>query len=1431
MKKLGLDLGSSSIGWCIREDENIREKGVITFQSGMMKGQFGYSSATADRRTARSKRRLIQARKYRKWELLKVLLNEFVPLNKIELECWSKYTKGKIQKFPENEKFLKWLACDFGYEGGGKFNNPYELRVSAIDNKLSKHEFGRSLYHIIQRRGYKNIGEVNEETEKQKIRRIENGFDVSLKKNRTIAEALKNDYLNVGERARNQYPYREEYQNEIELICKGQGYDISRNEKGVYNNDFVQKLYHAIIWQRPLRSQKGNIGKCTLEPTKPRCPVSHPVYEVFRALSFINSIKYYDDNGEKHNISKEKRNLLFEQLFLKRDKNFKFEEIRKFLDKQFNSKKKYNYPYDEKKKIYDTSVSGMPICNGLIKTIGDKTNEVISNIHNYNISNASKIINGYSIYDLWHILFESEENYLKDFASKKLNIENEKNKKGEEYNPFAKLKNAVLTGYADLSIKAMVKIIPFLKEGFLYNEAVVLAKIPELFGEKWKQEKEKIYEIIRFSNETYNWYKTIIGITNNLIDQYKGLDENIYAYKDYAYELGNEHDSEIKKACVGYFGEKSWKNNVNKDEIFKEVKKYYQSFLKDSKRAYHEVPLLSNIFKEQLKIKNIIIDGNLYHHSNRENIYGKPDVDKKTGLEILPKPRIDSIKNPMFNKSLSILRKFINELIFNGSIDNDTEVIVEVASELNDNNKRAAIERYQNERKNKREKYREFLNEFKEKENSSINVNEGIPIFELWTEQIFLETENDTKEIISNKNNNEIHKEKDALKRYELWMEQKGQCMYTGKMISIKQLFSNEIDIEHTIPRSLLPDNSMANQTVCYAWYNRDKKRKLLPIYCDNYSQDKVGWGTKIEDRLENWIQIRDGYKEQYEKRNKPFGHEDETKKNNRIKDKHYYKMHYDYWKDKVGRFTAEEVNDSLARRQLVDTQMVSKYAREFLKTYFKKVSVQKGSVTADFRKIYSIQEQNEIKSRNKHTHHAIDASVLTLIPTNSSHRDRILNKMYETYENKKTQYTATPYSGFNSQKLILDIENNTLIVNYEKDKILKKTSKVVRKRGEIQFVKNKNGEFLLDKDGKKILKVAMGDTVRSPLFKDTFLAKIKDVERYSDGQPMRTDVDWKYKQGKEEFIFTVRKPIKDVLSKIDDIIDPIIKEIIREQKDNAIDPQGKKIRHVRIKTKVGQLVKDRINYRSKHDYKNHYYSAAGSVPYAILLQKSNKGKPKREIIPIASFEVASTHKKTGKFDIDNYIRKKYPEFKDYTDKKLLKVGQKVIVLKNAEEFEKRFNLNFQTKRLYVITQFSESIWLKYHLEAQAGGDIDEAVKVTKDQLLRKYEIQYEIPEVVEDISINDSKKRKADYDKKRYSFAQIDSFRFKRLMEKIDLNKIKQIKKELDKFKKHSGTIEVEGNTPLLKMSKENWNFLYEGPKDKGYDFEISLLGKIKIH
>ncbi|MDE0470798.1 MAG: hypothetical protein OXH57_02560 [Ekhidna sp.] len=1368
MKKLGLDLGSSSTGWSLREDEEFIGNGVVTFEAGMSKGQSGgYSSPTKDRREARAKRNLIKARKQRKWELLKILIEKnFVPIEKYELEVWSRYKKGQLRKFPETETFLKWLACDFRYNNQKNYKNPYELRIAALDGKVSDHEFGRALYHLVQRRGYRNIGvpffedeqyestEKDKETKDQLERREKEGFKEAMDKHGVLSKALKNDFLDKGKRARNQYTLRREYQYEFEQICEKQDYDISKCENS-YNDCFIQSLWKAIIWQRPLKSQKGNIGKCTLEPSRLRCPASHPIFEIFRAFSFINTIKYAtNSNEEKKPIAQDLRNALFEEVFLKGKDNFEFEDIRKFLDKKTGSKKQYNYPVNEKGE-YDTSVSGMPITKGLISIFGDEVKKAVCTLEQYNIGTAPKIIHGkYSIYDLWHILFDFDEAYLKKYAVnslKALKVENKENGKGEVPNPFAKLKQSVQSGYASLSLKAMCKIIPFLKEGYLYNDAVVLAKIPELLGEEWETQKDEIIQALQTVNNAYDDHKTIINITNKLINQWKADVElwrngkgQVKAWKDYTYKLDHYDEEDISKTCAGYFGEESWKDKgEDQQKILASVRREYQTFYRDEKRDYRPVPKLSDLFKEELRKRGISIDGDLYHHSVKENRYLKKYLntktgefelpeDTKTGLSLLPEAITESIKNPMFNKAMSMLRKVINELIKSGKVDEDTEVIVEVARELNNNNERAAIERYQKERERNKKEYREMLEEHNIKPTDS------------------------------------------NIKKYELWLEQDKKCMYTGDSISFTDLFSDEskIDIEHTIPKWILPDNTMANQTVAYAWYNREEKREVLPSLLPNFNKDVEGEGTAITHRLDLWRRKRDKWESDFKKYKLPKSDDGEmikkrgiTKKDQRIQNKHYSKKRYDYWADKIARFEAKEVKDGWARRQLVDTQMVSKYAREFLKSYFKKVAVQKGEVTAVFRKIYGFEKEDEIKSRDKHTHHAIDAAVLTLIPANSSNREKMIKEYHKRKENKRKENKQTtqekPFASFNSQTLIDNIESGTLIVNYTTDTMLKQTVKNVRKRGRLQY---------LDKGKDKLLK-DKGDTIRSQLFKENYLGKIRNVKRDADGKPMRDEQGrWVFESGKNEFTFTKRVPVrkdeKGEIKYVDtkNIIDPKIRDIVANAKaKNGVlkDAQGKTIRHVRIKVKTGREVKKRLNYLSKHDYKNKFYSEAGSIPYAIMVEKEKE----RELIPLPSFEIAKAYKdlnirRWDDADIEKYLSKCHPELSDYPSKRLLRVGQKVIVFKSDEEYDQKEDLAFQMNRMYYITKLSDadkSIWLTYHLEARSEKDIKQERKQRG-------------------VSVR-------------------------------------------------LANIEKEGDTPLLKMSSKNWNYLYEGE-----DFEINLLGAMKF-
>ena len=1413
MKRLGLDLGSSSLGWAILDiyESKIIKQGVITFDTGMVKDKNGYTSPTRDRRMTRSGRNLIRSRKYRKWSLLKILIkHDFVPLNEEELNDWSKYEKGKIRKFPSNTRFLKWLACDFSYQQNGKkHKNPYELRVKAIDEKLTKHELGRVLYHLIQRRGYKDIGGQDDETKKQLERRSKEGLDNAIKENRTLAEALQKDFLQKDKRARTQYPYRYEYEHELEVICKQQGYNIDKDNKGNYQDGLVEKLWKAIIWQRPLRTQKGNIGKCTFEPSRQRCPISHPIFEVFRAWQYINTIKYFDQNDNKQPLPIEHKRELFDFL-LKKDKNFKFEEVKEFLDKKAGKDQKYNYISKEGK--YDSSVSGMPICKELINLFGDKAKEAILSIEDEDENKSSKIVKSkikrankkeaeadYSIYDLWHFLFNFDKEFLETFAQNNLGIANELSKKGGESNPMVKIQEKMIQGYADLSVKAIRKILPFLKEGYLYDKAVLLAKIPDILGDRWIEHKSLILEILEQSYNTYIYRKQIIDITNTLIDMHKGLPcEDKFAYKDYSYTIKRDDETDIECCCENHFGEKSWPKVENRDEIKRDVKEQYQSYFADNKRAYKTIPSLTEVFKKLLNDNKIALNGELYHHSNRENIYNKKlDINYKTGekrlptrknnkgieIEILPIPLIDSIKNPMFNKA----------------------------------------------RRDERDKIRTFLEQYKTEENQHFNIEEKIPVFELWTEQIFDKPKenkhfNKAQEILS----------KEEKERYKLWLEQKGQCMYTGKMISITELFSNETDIEHTIPRSKVPDNTMANKTIAFKWYNEQIKKDKIPSECPNYLKDEEV-GTAIIPRLDKWKELRDRYQKLYEDRKKAKGREDENAKNKRIQDKHNYKFYFDYWDDKVSRFEATEIKSGWVRRQLTDTQLTSKYAREFLKLYFKKVFVQKGSITSEFRKILGIQGQEEIKERGRHTHHTIDAFVLTLIPTNSSYKEDILKKYYLWLKSKDNvileeleKSKKVLLQGISIQKMIQTIENTTLVYNFHKDTILVQSNKIVRHRGKIQYVKNKSGQYILDKNGNRIIKRTKGDTVRSEVFDQTYIVKIRDVERDEKGKPIRENGDWKYKTGKEEFVFVKREPINRVKSSeknINSIVDPQIRKLVKEQKNNSVirDSQNNIIRHVRIHTKAGREVKQRINYESKYDYKNKFYSEAGSIPYAILLQKIHKGRNIKNIIPIPSFEIAKIHKQEGKFDIESCIQRFHPNYKDNNwNKQLLKVGQKVLVLKNDSEYNKRNDIDFQQKRLYFITQFEEKrILLIYHLETRSKTEISDEIKTIKDSILASIETSLDIPIIEEDTTIKDNKERKQDYEKRKYDFNK----RIDIISQYLKKEDIEAIKKKLEQYKTESSIIEIEGKTPLLKMSRNNWNFLYEG-----IDFDTTITGNLNF-
>ena len=319
-KILGLDLGTNSIGWAVVETDdnlnfNLSEKGVRIFQEGVKLEKGNEVSRAAERTKYRSSRRLKYRRRLRKINTIKALTKyNFCPdLTKKELYQW-RYKKI----YPTDNRFREWLLT---YEDENR--NPYFFRAISAEKKLNlqkeddRYKLGRAFYHLAQRRGFlSNRLEKTKEREGEIKRQIN---EISEKKgNRTLGQYFYELYKS-GEKIRTLYTSRNEhYLEEFEKICK-----IQELEEKIKN-----ELHRAIFYQRPLRSQKGLVGKCPFEKNKPRCPVSHPLFEEYRMLSFINNIKIKTPDEEKMRcLSKDEVNKILPLFFKKSKEHFKFEEI------------------------------------------------------------------------------------------------------------------------------------------------------------------------------------------------------------------------------------------------------------------------------------------------------------------------------------------------------------------------------------------------------------------------------------------------------------------------------------------------------------------------------------------------------------------------------------------------------------------------------------------------------------------------------------------------------------------------------------------------------------------------------------------------------------------------------------------------------------------------------------------------------------------------------------------------------------------------------------------------------------------------------------------------------------------------------------------------------------------------------------------------
>lgn len=180
------------------------------------------------------------------------------------------------------------------------------------------------------------------------------------------------------------------------------------------------------------------------------------------------------------------------------------------------------------------------------------------------------------------------------------------------------------------------------------------------------------------------------------------------------------------------------------------------------------------------------------------------------------------------------------------------------------------------------------------------------------------------------------------LEKYRLWVESDEMCPYTGRKISLSELFGPNVDVEHIIPYPRCWDDSFLNKTICDATFNRNRKKGQTPKECLSEQEQEA-----LSSRLMSFKQMKDSKRKRF-----------------------FLELN-------------DQATEGFLNRQINDTGHISRHARQYLAQLVGETNVQvsTGKSTQLLRKHWGLDTvlNPEGKDRNDHRHHAVDALVVAL--------------------------------------------------------------------------------------------------------------------------------------------------------------------------------------------------------------------------------------------------------------------------------------------------------------------------------------------------------------------------------------------------------------------------------------------------------------------
>ncbi len=306
--RLGLDLGTNSIGWCaVQLDEAGNPSGVLgagvrilTPNEEAGRDPQSKASLAASRRAARSARRRRDRFVRRRERLVQVLV--------------------KAGLLPEDRKLAEELH---------KFD-PYWLRAAALDQRLEPWEIGRAIFHLNQRRGFKSnrvADAADDERGAVKAGSAALAAKLVAEQARTLGELLArlNGRDKFGRRLKDAGSPGSSRQRSVRFRPRAQGsknlYDLYPTRDMLADElnaiwlaqqqwhgpellspETLQRVRRIVIDQRPLK--KPLVGRCTLSPDPDvvrchglnidrgeRAPKAHPLFQRFRILQDVCQLR------------------------------------------------------------------------------------------------------------------------------------------------------------------------------------------------------------------------------------------------------------------------------------------------------------------------------------------------------------------------------------------------------------------------------------------------------------------------------------------------------------------------------------------------------------------------------------------------------------------------------------------------------------------------------------------------------------------------------------------------------------------------------------------------------------------------------------------------------------------------------------------------------------------------------------------------------------------------------------------------------------------------------------------------------------------------------------------------------------------------------------------------------------------------------------